>query len=64
MQKEQTCVLQKKKKNEAIGEFLPSVTISGSVSDQQNTNTGGNDSNFKPDQIKVETVIDKAMQYL
>ena len=37
----------KEKKNEAIGEFLPSVTISGSVSDQQNTETGGSDSNLE-----------------
>jgi len=38
----------KEKKREAVSEFLPSVTISGYVSDQQNTKTGGSDSNFKP----------------
>jgi len=35
-------------KREAISEFLPSVTISGYVSDQQNTVPNGTDSNFKP----------------
>ena len=35
-------------KRESVSEFLPSVTISGYVSDQQNTKTGGSDSNFQP----------------
>ena len=35
-------------KRESVSEFLPSVTISGYVSDQDNTNTGGAESNFKP----------------
>ena len=35
-------------KRESISEFLPSVTISGYVQDQENTKTDGNDSNFKP----------------
>jgi len=35
-------------KRESVSEFLPSVIISGYVSDQQNTKTGGSDSNFKP----------------
>ena len=38
----------REEKRESISEFLPSVTISGYVSDQQNTKTGGSDSNFKP----------------
>ena len=37
----------REEKRESISEFLPSVTISGYVSDQQNTKTSGNDSNFK-----------------
>jgi len=35
-------------KRESVSEFLPSVIISGYVSDQENTKTGGSDSNFKP----------------
>tara|TARA_B100000029_G_scaffold78646_1_gene70124 strand:+ start:985 stop:2304 length:1320 start_codon:yes stop_codon:yes gene_type:complete len=35
-------------KRESISEFLPSVTISGYVSDQDNKKTGGSDSNFEP----------------
>ena len=35
-------------KRESVSEFLPSVIISGYVSDQENTRTGGSDSNFKP----------------
>ena len=35
-------------KRESVSEFLPSVTISGYVSDQDNTKTDGSDSNFKP----------------
>ena len=38
----------KEEKRESISEFLPSVTVSGYVSDQENTKTGGSDSNFKP----------------
>ncbi len=38
----------KEEKRESVSEFLPSVTISGYVSDQQNTKTDGSDSNFKP----------------
>ena len=38
----------KRKKNESLlSEFLPSVTISGYVSEQDNTKQGS-DSNFKP----------------
>ena len=36
----------REEKREAVSEFLPSVTISGYVSDQENT--GGSVSNFKP----------------
>ena len=35
-------------KRESVSEFLPSVTISAYISDQENTKTGGSDSNFKP----------------
>jgi hypothetical protein len=38
----------KEEKRESISEFLPSVTISGYVSEQDNTKTGASDSNFKP----------------
>jgi len=38
----------KEAKRESVSEFLPNVTISGYVSDQQNTKTDGSDSNFKP----------------
>ena len=37
----------KEEKREAIGELLPSITISKYITDQQNTETGGNDSNFE-----------------
>ena len=35
-------------KRGAVSEFLPSITISGYVSDQNNTKTNGNDSNLQP----------------
>ena len=38
----------REEKRESVSEFLPSVTISGYVSDQDNTKTDGSDSNFKP----------------
>ena len=38
----------KEEKREAYSEFLPSVTISGYVSDQENINPGDDDTNFKP----------------
>ena len=38
----------REEKRESVSEFLPSVTISGYVSDLDNTKTDGNDSNFKP----------------
>ena len=38
----------KEEKRESISEFLPSVIISGYVSEQDNTKTGGTESNFKP----------------
>ena len=37
----------KEEKREAIGELLPSITISKYITDQQNTETGGSDSNFE-----------------
>ena len=49
------------KKRESVGEFLPSVTISGYVSDQQNTKTGGSDSNFKPSEQSM-TIEQKIFQ--
>ena len=38
----------REEKRESVSEFLPSVTISGYISDQENTKTGGSYSNFKP----------------
>ena len=48
-------------KRESVSEFLPSVTISGYVSDQQNTKTNGSDSNFKPAEQSM-TVEQKIFQ--
>ena len=48
-------------RRESISEFLPSVTISGYVSDQQNTKTNGSDSNFKPAEQSM-TVEQKIFQ--
>ena len=47
----------KEEKSEAVSEFLPSVTISGYVSEQNNT--GGSESNFEPSEqsVKVEQKI-------
>ena len=42
----------KEEKREAVSEFLPSVTISGYVSEQDNT--GGSVSNFKPSEQSIE----------
>ena len=42
----------KEEKKESISEFLPNVTISGYVSEQDNT--GGNISNFKPSEQSLE----------
>ena len=33
----------REEKRESVSEFLPNVTISGYISDQQNTKTGGSD---------------------
>ena len=38
----------REEKRESVSEFLPSITISAYISDQENTKTGGSDSNFKP----------------
>ena len=43
----------KEEKRESIGEFLPSVTISGYVSEQDNTNPG-DDTNFRPSEQSIE----------
>tara|TARA_Y100000590_G_scaffold183781_2_gene209360 strand:- start:26 stop:1312 length:1287 start_codon:yes stop_codon:yes gene_type:complete len=51
----------KEEKRESVSEFLPSITISGYVSDQQNTKTDGSDSNFKPAEQSV-TVEQKIFQ--
>jgi len=42
----------REEKRESVSEFLPSVTISGYVSDQDNT--GGSVSNFKPSEQSLE----------
>ena len=49
----------KEEKREAVSEFLPSVTISGYVSDQDNTR--GDESNYKPSEQSV-TVEQKLFQ--
>ena len=51
----------REEKRETISEFLPSVTVSGYISDQQNTKTGGSDSNFKPAEQSI-TVEQKIFQ--
>ena len=51
----------REEKRESISEFLPSVTISGYVSDQDNTKTNGSDSNFKPSEQSM-TVEQKIFQ--
>ena len=48
-------------KRESVSEFLPSVTLSGYVSEQDNSKTGGSDSNFKPAEQSV-TVEQKIFQ--
>ena len=42
----------KEEKRESVSEFLPSVTISGYISEQDNT--GGSVSNFKPSEQSLE----------
>jgi len=51
----------REEKRESISEFLPSITISGYVSDQENTKTDGSDSNFKPSEQSM-TVEQKIFQ--
>tara|TARA_Y100000590_G_scaffold238622_1_gene268435 strand:- start:694 stop:1980 length:1287 start_codon:yes stop_codon:yes gene_type:complete len=41
-------------KRESVSEFLPSVTISGYVSEQDNKKTNGSDSNFEPSEQAME----------
>ena len=48
-------------KREAISEFLPTVTISGYVSEQDNTKGNSTDSNFKPTEQSM-TVEQKIFQ--
>ena len=43
----------KEEKKESISEFFPSVTISGYVSEQDNTNPG-DDTNFRPSEQSIE----------
>ena len=43
----------KEEKREAVSEFLPSVTISGYISEQENTNPG-DDTNFRPSEQSIE----------
>ena len=43
----------KEQKREAVSEFLPSVTIEGYVSEQENTNPG-DDTNFRPSEQSIE----------
>ncbi len=50
----------KETKREAISEFLPSVTISGYISEQDNTNPG-DDTNFRPSEQSI-TVEQKVFQ--
>ena len=38
----------REEKRASISEFLPSITISGYISEQDNTKTNGNESNLKP----------------
>ena len=51
----------KEVKREAISEFLPSVTIEGYVSEQENTNPG-DDTNFRPEEHSI-TVEQKEGKY-
>ena len=39
-------------KREAVSEFLPTITISGYVSEQENTNPG-DDTNFRPSEQSI-----------
>ena len=50
----------KETKREAVSEFLPSVTVSGYVSEQENTNPGA-DTNFRPSEQSI-TVEQKIFQ--
>ena len=51
----------REEKRESVSEFLPSVTVSGYISDQENTKTDGSDSNFKPAEQSV-TIEQKIFQ--
>ena len=43
----------REEKKEAVSEFLPSITVSGYVSEQENTNPG-EDTNFRPSEQSIE----------
>ena len=43
---------QKKKRERLYSEFLPSITVSGYVSEQENTNPGV-DTNFRPSEQSI-----------
>tara|TARA_B100001123_G_scaffold165994_1_gene191179 strand:+ start:70 stop:1389 length:1320 start_codon:yes stop_codon:yes gene_type:complete len=51
----------REEKRESVSEFLPSITVSGYISDQDNTNTDGSDSNFKPAEQSI-TIEQKIFQ--
>ena len=51
----------REEKRGSVSEFLPSITISGYISDQDNTKTDGNDSNFEPEE-KSMTIEQKIFQ--
>ena len=44
----------REEKRESVSEFLPKITISGYVSDQDNNNPEGSSSNFKPSEHSME----------
>ena len=50
----------KEEKREAVSEFLPSITVSGYISEQENTNPGV-DTNFRPSEQSI-TVEQKIFQ--
>ena len=51
----------REEKRGSVSEFLPSVTISGYVGEQENTNSGGDDTNFRPSEQSM-TIEQKIFQ--
>jgi outer membrane protein len=51
----------KEETRESVSEFLPSITISGYLSEQENTKTNGSDSSFEPSEQSV-TIEQKIFQ--